>query len=157
MFIVLNVIATRVEWMRAVGCAHDSVGRSNSRFPRVRTHLFVGDDLIDLHDYPIRGPIHEQIDPSRTAEMLHVTVRIGMGRMQNSYVGFDRRHRDQSLAANRILEELQIRIDLRQRGTDASAPGKEWQCLRRGLEARAEDPLLALPDFDFSSLSRAAK
>src|SRR5579863_189396 len=68
MFIVLNMIATRIKWMRAIRRTHDRVGRRDRRLPRIGSNLLIRDDLIDLHDHAVRGAAHEEIDPSGTAD-----------------------------------------------------------------------------------------
>src|SRR5215469_13592880 len=123
--------------MRAERCADDRVRSSDRGLPWIGPNLFVRNDLLNLHNRAVSSAMHKKIDPSWSAQMLDVAVRIGVGRVQYRDVHLDWRNCQQGFAADGIFEDLQIGIYLGQRGTYSAAPGQKRKRLRGCLQSRA--------------------
>ena len=91
MVLVLHVEAAAVIGMRAVGSANDGVGARDGGGPRIGAGVLVGDDAFHLNNRAVGGAVQKQVEPARSADVLHVAVRVGGGGVQQGDVGLDRR------------------------------------------------------------------
>ena len=115
--------------------------------------LLVRHHLLDLDQGAGGRAPQETVGVARSHE-LHVAVRVGLGRVEQGQVRLDGGHGEERLAAHRVGEDLEVRIDLWIGGAHAAAGGHERQHLSRGLETGIVLPLVALPHLDLPALGR---
>ena len=143
--------------MGTVGDTHDGIGAGNRCRPRVLADILVSHDFFHLDNGLVRGALHEQVYPARSANVLDIAIRIGNGRVQEGHVGLDRWDGQQGFVPNRVAEDLEVRVDFGQGSPDATAPRQEGQALSRRLEARGQNTFFTFPDLDFTALGGPAK
>jgi hypothetical protein len=140
--------------MSAERSAQDPVGEQRGALGRP-PDLLVRDHLLDLDQGAVRGAPQEPIGVAGAHE-LHVAVGVGLRGVEQRHVRRDGGHRDQRLAADRVGEELEIRVHLGVGGAHPAPGGHEGQHLTGRLQPGIVLPLVALPDLDLPALGGRA-
>src|SRR5262245_10324428 len=108
--------------MCSVGSTNNGISASNRRCPGIGADFLVRNDLFNLDDSPIGCTIEKQIEPTRTTEVLNISVGISSRSVQERDIRFDRWYGDEGLSAYGITKDSQVRIHLRKGGADTATP-----------------------------------